>query len=170
MWRKIVLTIVALIAIASSEAQTSSRYSLYQNYRFGYYLRYPTYLQLASESSNGDGIRMQSNDGSIVLSVSGILNVLSDNAHTLMSDMVTMLCNRGCSVTYSYINDNSVVLSGYTKSGKIYYLKSVLSTVYSPSCEEYMEYIATAYVEHSKKDKAKGDDIIRQFKYFPYKP
>lgn len=170
MWRRIVLTSIALIALFYSNAQTFSGYSLYQNYRFGYYLRYPTYLKIGSESSNGDGVVMYSSDRSIKLSVGAMFNLLDENVHTLMSEGVISLSNQGYSITYSYTDDNSVVLSGYTKSGKIYYLKQVLCTIYSASYGEYVEIIATAYVEHSPKDKAKGGDIIKQFKYFPFKP
>ena len=170
MWRKVALIIVALIAVTFSTAQTYGGYSLYQNYRFGYYLRYPNYMDITSQSGNGDGVAMHSYDKSISISVGAMFNLFNDSTYNLMSENVSSYRSKGYSITYSYINDDYIVLSGYTPSGKIYYLKEVVCTIYSPGYEEYVEIIASAYMECSLKDKSKGDDIIKQFKYFPFKP
>lgn len=170
MWRKVALTIVALMAVTLSTAQTYDGYNIYQNGRFGFYMRYPSYLEIGSLSNNGDGATFYSKDKSIMLKATGIFNLLEYNIHDLMSSNAYSLLSDGCSITYSHIDNNSFILSGYTRSGKIYYLKETVCTMYSPAYEEYVDIIASAYLEHSPKDKAKGDDIIKQFKRFPFKP
>ncbi|WP_285828660.1 J domain-containing protein [Bacteroides acidifaciens] len=89
----------------------------YHNEHFNYSISYPSFLIQGEESSNG--CRFSMNDD-IYLVVSGISNIYNESIENKYKQYDTKY------ITYSRLNKNWFVLSGYTSNGSIYYQKTVL--------------------------------------------
>lgn len=144
-------------------------YSIYHNHRFGFYLTYPSYLYSQEENEHTDGQSFFSYDGTIKLTSSARFNIDGESIGQLAQFEKSLLVADGCSITYSAIKNNWMVLSGYTTNGNIFYQKTVVCSLFSPGYNDMVNIIATAYVQYPQSEKTKGDQIIKQFSKFPYK-
>ena len=73
------------------------------------------------------------------------------------------LIDEGCTISYQFAKGKTVVLSGYTKGGLVFYEKNVFYT------RGEDEYIGTVYYEYPKSEKAAGDAAIALIGNFPNK-
>ena len=68
---------------------TSVKYETYSNARFGYQLSYPDVFTKSMESDNGDGVSMESADGTKTLKIWGSYNIDNSTGKTLLEDAKT---------------------------------------------------------------------------------
>lgn len=167
---RITALIVALVTVFSVGAQNYgyNSTSSYFNSRFGFYITYPGFMYPRGESNNGDGCTFSSSDGRIIMTASATFNVADWNTSSMLRDLKSWRIAEGSSITYTFAKDGKVVLSGYTRSGRIYYEKHVLCKLYGPAYGGYVDVVATARVEYYPSDKSRGDKVISYFSGFPY--
>ena len=158
----------AQVGIVLKDApKPSSPTSTYHNSRFGFYYTYPRFMVPQGGGANGDGCRFSSADGRVYAEAWAMLNALDYTTNSLLQSMKESLISDGCRITYSFAKNGTVVLSGYTRAGKIFYDKYVLCKLHS-STYGYVDVIACAKVEYYQNDKYRGEEVIKHFSGFPY--
>jgi hypothetical protein len=99
------------------------------NTRYGYCVSVPAGLRALPPSDNGDRQRWQSTDASVKVSTWGSLGPAASELRniTAYAEQLKKLEQRdGSRLTYSFAGENRVVMSGYTRSGNVFYLKLLL--------------------------------------------
>jgi hypothetical protein len=152
---------LVFVALAVTAAFGQSKYSTYNNARFGYSIQYPSdVLEMQSEADNGDGATFVSKDGSAEMRVWGQLNVLNRG---LRQEYAEALKRADTNFTYKSLLKNGFAVSG-TEGDKIYYQK----TLYRP---DKGGIFYTFTIEYPAAERAKYDGvvqrIVRSFKFDP---
>ena len=96
-------------------------YIRYGNPRFGFGIDYPNILTKETGFDNGDGIVLETEDGSVKLVVSGHYNALFDTTAGEYEEAIGRINN----VTYKHLDENFFVVS-WEKDGFINYEKVVV--------------------------------------------
>lgn len=95
----------------------------YTNHKYSYVIAYPKgLLAPMGESDAGDGRRFVSKDGACSLTVWGSYNTLGETLKQLFSRQVGDASRK---VTYKILGKHGFVLSGHTKDGNVFYLKTI---------------------------------------------
>ena len=139
---------------------------VYYNERYGFSIKYPSSFGQYKESDNGDGMTAYTQNGSMVIKASASYNIYDeDDIYSIMEKYKSWIIDEGGSISYQYAKGKTIVLSGHTKGGLIFYEKAVLytSSVYGDECE----CIATVYYEYPESEKDAGDEAIALIGNFP---
>jgi hypothetical protein len=116
------ILIMSLSFLAQGQLPT---YKTYSNARFGYSISYPSNLLTPQgESTNGDGQKFRSGDGSAELIVYGSNNALDRTLRGLYGEARTAN-DSNFKVTYEILKPNWFVVSGID-NGKVFYQKTLL--------------------------------------------
>ena len=123
------LLAAALITIiqggSTLAAPTAQRFC---NPRFGFCVSVPTGLRALPPPDNGDGQSWQGAEGVKVRAwgslAPGVLGLTTPRAY--IDWLRKAQTAQGSRITYSFIGGDSVVQSGYTKAGQIFYRKTIL--------------------------------------------
>ncbi len=145
-------------------SKAKQNYKKYYNSKYDYLVKYPANFGKYTEGDDGSGMSAHANDGSMLISTYASYNVLfteDDDIYTMMETYKGWHIDDGCTITYQFAKGKSIVLSGYTKGGLIFYEKTVLYTRGND------EYIATVYYEYPKSEKAAGNAAIALIGNFP---
>ena len=144
------------------QVQQEPKPLVYYNERYGYTIKYPCDFGDYKESDNGDGMTAHKKNGSMLISVSASFNIFEDeDIYSIMETYKSWMINSGCTISYQFAKGKTIVLSGHTKGGLIFYEKNVLYSV------DGNEYIATVYYEYPESEKAAGDAAIALIGNFP---
>jgi tetratricopeptide (TPR) repeat protein len=103
----------------TNEEQTE--YKCYTNERYGFSIKYPSFLIIGESPTNGDGITMHSSDSSVELTVFGSNNVFNETAALSYNKLIKENSN----ITYKTQQGNWYVVSGI-EGDKIFYEKYVV--------------------------------------------
>jgi hypothetical protein len=120
------LVLIALLLVLSASLPNTATsgdiiYHTYANGRFDYKIKYPANILIPQgESTNGDGQKFISSDGSASLLVWGSHNALDESLESRYQDT---LKDTSGSISYQIIKKNWFVISGY-KGDKIFYQKT----------------------------------------------
>ena len=116
---------LALLTLAAT-ANAADSYRTYANARFGTVAAYPSNLLAPRpESANRDGRRFVSRDGTTVLTVSAINNVLNQTLLQRLNEDTKTWKTRKARVTYAKPGPQWFAISGYV-GADIFYQKTVL--------------------------------------------
>lgn len=74
------------VAFADEISKNPIEYKIYSNDRFGFKLSYPDVFVKSTESDNGDGITLESSDGSYKLLIWGANNIFNKTGNDLLED------------------------------------------------------------------------------------
>lgn len=121
----------------------------YYNQRFGYAIKYPSFLTNKFGASNNDGITAENNDKTVSFIVYGSNNALNQDSEDAFnfSNSVRPFNN----MTYKSISDEFYIVSG-EEDGSIYYEYSIVGT----------GSINTFRIEYPKSDKEYFDPIVAE--------
>ncbi len=98
-------------------------YQYYKNSRYGFSISYPSFLTETDYPANGDGVMLQTFDGSVSLVVSGGNNIMNYNIKDLYNEAIKTTPN----VVYKSLANNSYVIS-WAEGGYNFYSKTALGT------------------------------------------
>jgi hypothetical protein len=146
------------------------QYYTYRNERFGFYLRYPSYLRPFGEPTNGDGNTFYSREGDVRVVCCAQFQMGGESTQVLYYEEKASCLRKGCRITYEFAKNGKVVLSGYTKEGRIFYKKIVLCTLYGPGYGCNVDVIAYVDIEYKESRRSDGEEIVNLIKNFPYLP
>jgi hypothetical protein len=121
--RLVLIALLLVLRAALPDTATSEDiiYHTYANGRFAYTIKYPANILIPQgESSNGDGRKFLSSDGSASLLVWGSHNALDESLESRYNDT---LKDAGGSIAYQVLKKNWFVISG-SKGDKIFYQKT----------------------------------------------
>lgn len=124
-------------------------YINYYNQRFGYDIKYPSFLINKFGASNNDGITAENNDKTVSFIVYGSNNSLNQDSEDAFnfSNSVRPFNN----IIYKSISDEFYIVSG-EEDGSIYYEYSIVGT----------GSINTFRIEYPKSDKEYFDPIVAE--------
>jgi hypothetical protein len=122
------LVLIAFLVLSASPpgiaASEEIIYHTYANSRFGYTIKYPANVLIPQgESTNSDGQKFISSDGSASLLVWGSHNALDESLQSRYNDTRKEF---GGSITYQVLKNHWFVISGY-KEDNIFYQKTIFS-------------------------------------------
>ena len=152
---------LVFIALAVTAAVGQSKYSTYNNARFGYSIQFPLdLLEMQGEADNGDGATFISKDGSAEMRVWGQNNALN---RSVRDEYAEALKRADTTFTYKSLLKNGFAVSG-TSRDKIYYQK----TLYRPG-KGGVFYTLT--IEYPAAERAKFDAVVQRIvKSFKFDP
>ena len=152
---------LVIVALVTAAALGQSKYSTYNNSRFGYSIQYPSdLLKMQDEAENGAGTTFVSKDGSSEMRVWGQHNAPS---RSVRSEYVEALKRSDTNFTYKSLLKNGFAISG-TSGDKIYYQK----TLYRPA-KGGVFYTFT--IEYPASERAKYDAVVQRIvKSFKFDP
>ncbi len=182
MWGDSKITVTEEPSTATTQASSDeaprltghSKYSSCHNARFGFKLRYPSFMEPDQEqSANGDGLRLhwKNQPDDIILRASGMFSgaALDNTLNDWYNEARQNYLNNGGTIVYKFFKDNRFVISGKLSNGRIYYQKSVRATLYSPLYGKNDEFDVTVYLEYVPYCQPQADEIIKYFATFPNK-
>lgn len=149
-------------AYIKPQTKQSPKPLVYYNERFDFTIKYPNNFGQYRESDNGDGMTVYSQNGSMLMRAYASLNLFEEkDIYAIMETLKGWKIDEGCKITYQFSKGKTIVLSGHTKGGLIFYEKNVLYSVAGN------DYIATVYYEYPESEKEVGDEAIALIGNFP---
>lgn len=129
LWATAVVLLVALLpllAASPAAAQDPDQaFADYVNARFGYACAYPADFEPQPEADNGDGRRFLSVKRNAEAACWGSVLFMGDMAEEA-ADIIGIMEEAGTSVTYSRVEPDWFVLSGFEEDGRIFYRRTIL--------------------------------------------
>lgn len=151
---RLTLCLALLIILGLDASGIAQERFYYSNSRFGFSFEYPPYFRLQEEPPSGDGAIFGSINGGAELRAYASFPLFGDvlSEQRSAADFRT---DEGDRITYSPSGRNWYVLSGYTRTGRIFYER----TASLRDCEN-SEIFATVLIEYDPADKKTIEDDL----------
>lgn len=133
------------------EENDNYTYNIYENARYKFRIKYPSFFSDVSESGSGDGCTFKKDDKTYLIAYGSFKDF-----NEPLEDQYNKY--KAKSPTYCQLKDNWLVVSDYTDDGCIYYLKTVLKD----------DIFVSAYIQYPIDEKDFYSTIISEiFPVFP---
>lgn len=107
--------------VEKGETKEEISYKSYTNSRYSFSIKYPDFLTEVTNSANGDGVILETINGSVSLRVWGEDNISSQS----VKDMYDATINTTSNIAYKSLSGNSFVIS-WTEGLYTYYRKTIV--------------------------------------------